>query len=340
MLKKSKHHGIGIDIQKNVMRYCVQKNGKWVYGEMVNNGSFFKGEKLKNTEQFVNILKEIYKKSRLNTSEIVISTPNSKLLIRQVPIQNMKSEKEVREYLFLELGESISLPFDQPVFDLMVYEHSESKKTKSKKKRSRDEVKAIKVKKNQLFIDGNVSVVVTSEPFLEKIGDAIKKSGGQLIGVDCSSLAYGRVFQKRINWSQCFLMVELDGGAATVTIFDKFVPIYVQYENYNQVNWKYLEKNGEVKTEFSTSVELEALEGLAMTIQSIADYFTAEISAGNTLAQIYLVGGHPLLTKEVEKIIQKRNQLPVKSLTSPLSERQESVPERFLLAAGLSMKEV
>lgn len=339
-MKKRKHRGIGIDIDKNVIRYCVQKNSKWVYGEIVNNGSFFKGDKLRNSEQFVNSLKEIYRKAHLKNSEIVIATPNSKLLIRQVPVEKMKSEKEVREYLFFELGESIPLPFDQPIFDLLVYEHEESKKSRKKKKRSPDKVKSILVKKNQMLIDGNVSVVVTSEPFLEKIGDTIKKSGGQLIGVDASSLAYGRVFQKRINWSQNFLLVELNGGAATITIFEKFVPVYVQYENYNQVNWKYIEKNDSSKMEFSTSVELEGLDGLGMTIQNIADYFTTEISYGKTLSQIYLVGGHPFLTKEAETVIQQRNQLPVKALSSPLKSGQEDVPDRFLLAAGLSMKEV
>lgn len=340
MMKKRRRRGIGIDIEKNVIRYCVQKNSKWTYGEIVNNGSFFKGDKLRNSEQFVNCLKEIYRKTHMKNAEMIIATPNSKLLIRQVPVQQMKSEKEVREFLFFELGESIPLPFDQPIFDLLVYDHGDTKKSKKKKKRSPDKVKNILVKKNQMLIDGNVSVVVTSEPFLEKIGDTIKKSGGQLIGVDASSLAYARVFQKRINWSQNFTLVELNAGTATITIFEKFVPVYVQYENYNQVNWKYIEKNESSKMEFSKSVELEALDGLGLTIQHISDYFTTEISSGKTLSQIYLVGGHPFLTKEAEIIIQERNELPVKALGSPLKNGQEDIPERYLLAAGLSMKEV
>ncbi|MBP1042796.1 hypothetical protein I6N95_17395 [Vagococcus sp. BWB3-3] len=340
MFKKISHHGIGIDIQKNVMRYCVKKNGKWVYGEFVNNGSFFKGDKLRNSEQFINVLKDIYRKARVKNSEVVISAPSSKLLIRQVPVQHLKSEKEVREYLFFELGESIPLPFEQPIFDLLVYDHGETKRQKDKKNRKEKKVKKIQVKKNQMFIDGNVSVIVTSEPFLEKIGDGIQKSGGQLIGVDCSALAYGRIFQKRINWSQNFMMVELNAGTATITIFEKNVPVYVQHENYNQVNWKYLEKEGKVKAEFANAVELEALEGFAITVQGIIDYFETEISPGHELSQVYLVGEHPLLSRQVEEIIQKRNELSVKALSSPLKDKQGTIPERFLLAAGLSMKEV
>lgn len=342
MLKKKHHQAIGIDIQKNVIRYAIKKNGRWLFGEKVTNGSFFKNNKLRNTDQLMAIFQEIAKEVKLNRFELVISAINSKLLIRQVAIQQMETEKEIREYLFFELGESIPLPFEDPIFDLLVYEHTSRKNKRGKQvSQSTKKIKSFTIRRNQLAVNGKVSVVVTSQPILEEVGECVKKSGGQLIGVDYSALAYTRLFQKKINWSQNFILVELDAGTATITIFEKQIPTYVQFDNYNQVNWKYLEKKDGVQVTFPVETESEMLRKLGETIKEMGHYFSQELSLGNAIAQIYLVGGHPWLKGEVQTIIQNENQVPVKVLVSSLKDKdQKRIPERFSLALGLSMKEV
>lgn len=346
MLFKKKQQSIGIDIQKNILRYCTIKRGQFIFGEKAINGSFFKDSKLRNAPEFIAVLQKISSELHMRNPNFVISAMNSKLLIRQIPLQNMSTEKEIREYLYFELGESIPLPFENPIFDLLVLGQGNKKSSNQKKiKQPKEAVKKgkkITIQRNRLTVNGNVPVIITSEPILEELGDSIVKSGGQLVGVDCSSLAYTRIFQKKINWGQDFLLVELDSGTATLTIFEQLVPVYVQYEDYNQVNWKYLETDHVVKTDFPTKIELEGIESLGATINNVVRYFEAEISSGKQLEQIYLVGGHPLLKKEVEEIIQRENNgLPVKALKSPYKmSNQKRVPEKFLLAAGLAMKEV
>ncbi|MBP1044801.1 hypothetical protein I6N96_00810 [Enterococcus sp. BWM-S5] len=344
MFGKKKHAAIGIDIQKNVLRYCTVKSGQFVFGEKVTNGSIFKDGKIRNPEEFIHTLQQVAAEVHMRNPEFIISVMNGKLLIRQIPLGNMKSEKEIREFLYFELGDSISLPFENPIFDLLILEQQSKKKIPKKKSRQPQEKSSrreVKIQRNRFAVNGKVPVVITSEPILEEIGYLIQRSGGQLIGVECSALAYTRVLQKRINWGQNFLLVELDSGTATITIFEQLVPVYVQYEDYNQVNWRYLEKEQSAKTEFNRSVELEELDKLGRTINNVIRYFETEISPGKELVQIYVVGGHPLLDGEVVEIIQETNDLPVKELQSPLRlANQKRLPERFLLAAGLAMKEV
>ncbi|MBL1229149.1 hypothetical protein IW492_07865 [Enterococcus sp. BWB1-3] len=344
MFGKRKHAAIGIDIKKNILRYCTTRNNQLVFGEKIINGSFFKNGKLRNPEEFIYILQQIAAEVHRRNPDFIFSVMNEKLLIRQVPLGDMKSEKEIREFLYFELGESISLPFDNPIFDLLILEQQNKKKVNRRRGRHRQEKnakRAVKIQRNRFAVNGKVPVVVTSAPLIEEVGDCIHQSGGQLIGVDCSALVYSRILQKRINWGENFLLVELDAGMATITIFEQLVPVYVQHDDYNQVNWKFLETEHGVKTEFNHVVELEELENLGITIRNVVHYFETEISSGKELVQIYLVGGHPLLTKEVLKIIQATNELPVKELQSPLRlSNQKRLPERFLLAAGLSMKEV
>ncbi len=336
---KKKSISLGIDIQKNVIRYCTMRHGNWIYGEKLANGSFFTENGVKNQAELNEILHEIFVENHLRNPMIILSILNSKLLIRQIPLNKMQTEKEIREFLYFELGESIPLPFEKPIFDLLVLDPANQKKKKTAKKRGEEKTRIIK--ENRLAVNGQVPVIITSEPILEELGECIHKSGGQLIGVDCSALTYSRLLKRNINWGQNFVLVELDSGAATITIFEELVPVYVQYEDYNQANWKYRKQTDDIIAEFRMSSELEALEVLGNTLQNLITYFETEISATSKIAQIYLVGGHPLLKNEVHKRIQQENKIPVKTLSSTVKlKNQKRLPDRFLLAAGLSMKEV
>lgn len=344
MFSKTKMQKIvGIDIQKNCIRYCTQKGGKFIYGELVINGTIFKDDKLRQAESLVSAFREISKRLKMQSFNVVLTALNSRLLIRQIPLGNMKTEKEIREYIYLELGESISLPFENPIFDVLILEPSknkkpqQSRKTKGKKQAGQSMV----IQRNRFAVNGKVPVIVTSEPILIELGDVLQKAGLKLVGVDCSALAYTRICHKQINWTENFVLVELDAGVANITFFEELVPTYTQYEDYNQVNWKFMETEQTVQVDFRESTEIEALKKLATTTNDLIQYFLQDLSPDCDLAKIYVVGGHPLLKKEVIDLFAARIDLPVKSLSPRVNEKMKKrLPNRFLLAAGLASKEV
>lgn len=345
--KKTIPRLVGIDIQKNCIRYCTKKGDRLKYGELVVNGTIFKDDKLRNPDSLEAAFNEIAKRLGLRTMSVVITALNSRLLIKQIPIGKMNSEKEIREYLYFELGESISLPFENPIFDLLILgkgnkeKAPKAQKRKANKKEEKAEPQAVVIQRNRFTINGNVPVVVTSEPILIQLGDTLKKGGHQLMGVDCSFLAYSRMFQRQINWSENFVLVELDAGIANITFFEELVPTYLQYEDYNQANWKYIEKAQSVQVNFRESAEIQALEGLAETLNSVIAYYYQEISPDCELKKIYLVGGHPMLRKEVQEIFHELSSLPVKTISAKVSETsKKKIPDRYILAAGLATKEV
>lgn len=347
--KKNTPRLVGIDIQKNCIRYCTKKGDRLKYGELAVNGTIFKDDKLRNPDNLVSAFNEISKRLGIRSMSIVITALNSRLLIKQIPMGNMNSEKEIREYLYFELGESISLPFENPIFDLLILARSKKQKVpkvkvKRKIKRKGDnteELQAVVIQRNRFTTNGNLPVVVTSEPILIELGDVLKKGGHQLMGVDCSFLAYSRMFHRQINWSENFVLVELDAGIANIIFFEALVPTYLQYEDYNQANWKYFEKAQTVQVTFRESAELQALEGLAETVNSVIEYFYQEVSPNCELAKLYLVGGHPMLRKEVQQIFQETASLPVKTVIAKTGDKsKKKIPDRYVLAAGLAMKEV
>lgn len=335
---------IGIDVKKNVVRYCVLHKGQFICGEKIANENFFKTDKLKNKQELASILKQIVKETHVTNPAFVISALNSKVLIRQIPLQEMTTEKEIREFLFFELGESIALPFEKPVFDLLMLEmpkrRSSKKKSRSKKntkKQTIEETNQIR-KESQVHygLNGKIPVCITSEELLEEVGDVIQKGSGHLAGVDFSPLAYTAVLKREIEWERNFALVEIDSGEATITIFENAIPIYVQYEDYNQTNWRYRELEGQIIPDWRG--ETEALSKLGEIINNVVHYFESELSDEGAIENIYLVGGHPNLKREVAEIIREKNTMQVSTLTSSLEKIK--VPDRFLLTLGLALKEV
>lgn len=367
--KKAPPRIVGIDIQKNCIRYCTKKGDRFKCGELVVNGTIFKDDKLRNPDSLESAFEQISKALRIRTMNVVINAPNAKLLIKQVPIGTMRTEKEIREHVYFELGESISLPFEKPIFDLLILGQGNKQEVSKINRKMQSSIltfrgkkqkvgepeagirqsvtqdasssQAIVIQRNRFSINGHVPVAVTSEPILVQVGEVLKKGGHQLMGVDCSFLAYTRMFPRQINWGENFVLIEMNAGVANIVFFEELVPTYVQYEDYNQANWKYVENQESVQVSFRESAEIQALEGIAETINSVIDYFYREVSPNCTLSKIYLVGGHPMLRKEVVEIFSDITSIPVKLLTVKVSEtNRKKIPDHYVLAAGLAMKEV
>ena len=326
---------LGIDIHKNIIRYSALYKGKWIYGEKMGKEVFLKNNNIKNSEELKELLIEIFSEVHIKKPKVAIVAPNFNLIIKQIPLQGMTSEKEIRDFLFLELGSSISLPFEDPIFDLLILERPNIKKKKDKKIDSSKTTKTIK--RNRFAVNSKVPIIISSETLLEKLGEVVKQSGGTLAKVSFSSLEYTKILKNQIRWGENFVLIEIDSGEVTITIFENLTPVYVHYEPYNQSNWQYQEEDKQIIPIITQ--ELEALNNLAKIVNDVIYYFESEISIGSKINAIYIVGGHPSLKKEVYHIIKSSSSLSVSVPRSPLkiNDQKRLVPYRFLLASSLAL---
>ncbi|HCE11502.1 MAG TPA: hypothetical protein DEQ24_01785 [Enterococcus sp.] len=175
MLRKKEQ--IGIDIQKNILRYCMVRNGRWLFGEKLAKTPFLRENQLVNKRALEELLFDIFQELQVKNPRVVLAALNSKLLIRQVPLKEMETEKEIREFLFFELGASIPLPFEDPIFDLLILNPPKKSKVKNKRakgKTSSAPTKNIRtIERNRFAVNGNVPIIVTSEKLLEQGGDSV-----------------------------------------------------------------------------------------------------------------------------------------------------------------------
>jgi type IV pilus assembly protein PilM len=111
-------------IQDHVIRYLdmrqpelleVKSSGERYLPEgIIQDGIITDGETL------LKILEECIEEWGIKGREVHFLIPDSKLVIRKHHIPSVYKVEEIKRYLYLELGSTVHLPFEDPVFDYVL----------------------------------------------------------------------------------------------------------------------------------------------------------------------------------------------------------------------------
>lgn len=365
--KKSTSVGIvGLILGRNFIRIWQKKPGKIIVDEILLERDVFEGEKLKDREEFINALQLLLKRNGILKAKIAFCCLNSKILIKKETLSLDKfTTQNIREKIYLELGDTIQLPFEAPIFDILEVEREDSfvqptissNKLLNEIENDDKEEEPFSKSSNLGFLFNKkktkapnqeqptkkreITLLASSEVNIIEICEAIKDAHASPVAVGFSSLVYTQIFKDTIKWEESFLLLELDGGKATLTIYEQRIPIHVQYEDYNQQAWEFMtnEEEGLIVAQYDKGTEIENLKNLGNTLLEVKKYYDNILSKGKKLSTIYLVGGHPKLEEEVQEVLKQMISFSIIPLSKKHSEvSQERIPDRFLLAAGLSEK--
>ncbi len=86
---------------------------------LIENGFIMNRGKLED------LLKECVKKWKLRGKKVLIDLPNAFAVVRKLDLPSHIQPNEIRSYLFMEIGQSIHLPFENPIFDLHILQQTE-----------------------------------------------------------------------------------------------------------------------------------------------------------------------------------------------------------------------
>lgn len=325
---------IGLEVIKNVIRMSVVQGNDIIYGEKLLEGTIIKRDKLRNTEELSDAMRSLAKELGVSGGQVVYHLNNQTVLIQKLREISDKSEKQIRQTLFLELGDSISLPFANPIFELLIALQPEKVSRGSKKRGKKQDVE-VDDAKDLMPKNDEITYIVTSEDLLIELGDCIVQAGLKPTGVDFSALAVTRCFENKIDFNQNFMVVELSSGTATMTIFEGEIPIYVQYEDYNGVGWRYFSEGEALTYFFNEERERMELKKLMMVIEQLTYYYQTNLSDNQELQTIYVTGEHPWINGEFAELIADSLQYPIKLLQFP-----DDFASKYILSLGLAMKEV
>ncbi len=278
--------------------------------------------KIIDAESLANIVEECIDEWKIQRRSVRFIVPDSLVIIRKVSIPAEIQDDEIHGYLYLEIGSSIHLPFEDPVFDIFPLANNG------------------KMKDLLLF--------AAPEKFVMEYADLLSDLKLNPIAADISSLAIYRLYYQlgQANENEVLCSVQFDLTNVTMAILEAATP-YVMRSfplNYETKNWEMKQSNGSVEYKYLGEANDLAMEfeDIFHEINKLLDFYRYSLYNGKKEVTSFLISGdHPLL-QLIVKEMKDRYDLPVNSLDfgETANGKAEMLPYKFYLPLGLALKEV
>jgi type IV pilus assembly protein PilM len=306
-----------IVVKDHVIRYVelkqrhplvVHKCGeRWLPEGVVREG------KIVDEERFMLIMEECVAEWKLKNRRIRFLVPDPFIVIRKISLPADLQQDEIRGYLFMELGSSIHLPFEEAVFDFIVLER----------------------KKEKL----DVLLFAAPESIVMKYAELFEQVKLKPIVADISPLSLYRLFYEygQADENDHLLFVQFDLSSLNVSVFHQHTPIFTRQLAFDShfADWERTEA-GWKWTKQTEQPEWQ-LEDIYKEMERFMNFYRFSLHQGNEqITRIVMTGDHPLLST-LSDMLRERLDVPVEEMT--VSTEGQKVERSYYLALGLALKE-
>ncbi|MHC0037476.1 type IV pilus biogenesis protein PilM [Pseudoneobacillus sp. C159] len=290
------------------------------WGEKILPQGIIHEGKIIDSSTFSMILEECIQDWGISRRKVRFLVPDPLVMIRKIKIPDEIQPDELVSYLFLEIGSSIHLPFEDPVFDSILLPEKEGKK----------EAILFAAPEHQVKEYSSILTDLKLKP----------------IAADISPLALYRLYFQTDNASanERLMMIQFDIDRVFICIFEQQYPIFMHQFPFpfHQDDWELRETQaGFVQLTFIGDVSslAQQLEDYYKEVQKLMDFYQYSLYQGNQqLSKILLNGDHPLLAVILDEM-KERFTISIGSITLSQIGVQHFPPSHFL-ALGLAIKEV
>ncbi|MCM3587663.1 pilus assembly protein PilM [Mesobacillus maritimus] len=318
---------VEIVINDHSIRYIELKTASepipYKWGERYLPPGIVKEGKIIDRESLAIILEECIDVWKIKRRKVRFLVPDPFVTIRKLPIPNDLHIDEIEGYLYMEIGETIHLPFEDPVFDYIVLPEQEEKR----------EILLFAAHREHVETYSGLFTSVKLHP----------------IAADLSSLALYRLYyqlaEKPGNENLLFIQFDLDH--VNMSIFENEIPFFTRHldVSFDHKQWEVtIARSGFQQLTYKGDPQelTNQFDEVTKEINMMMDFYQFSLNQGkNELTKILLTGDHPLLDT-VQKELQKRFDVPVELLDSSKieTEKNKPLPASHNLALGLALKEV
>ncbi|MEK3807775.1 pilus assembly protein PilM [Bacillus sp. FSL H8-0547] len=261
------------------------------------------------------ILDECVREWGIKGRKVRFTVPDSHVVIRKVSVPGDLIDDEIRGHLYVEIGSSIHLPFDESVFDYIVTGRTD--------------------KELQLLL------FASGEELVRSYSDLFDSAGLKPDAADISPLCQYRFYlnqKPKVDHASSVMLIQYDLSGVNLSIFQQEQPVFMRNIE--------VEKNIRESEQISVSMSpedfrLQANE-IIKEIDHVLNFYRFSLNQGNDeVSSFILTGDHPLL-HEAERLLAERYDYPVDSLKNAQAEtlNKTPLPALFYLTAGLALKEV
>ncbi|KAB2338719.1 pilus assembly protein PilM [Cytobacillus depressus] len=274
--------------------------------------------KILDYETLETILEECIVEWKIQKRPVRFIVPDSFIIIRKANIPGDVKDDEINGYLYLELGSSIHLPFEEPVFDTYTLNEAKDKK----------EILIFAAQEENVFEYMNLLTSVKLVP----------------TAADISSLSLYRLYHRLglPGQDERLLMIQFDLNMVNLCIFENHFPLFMHHLmiEFDEDQWSIQSsRKGIQEFRFSGSQNelLFQLEDIFKEIGKFLDFYRYSINQGKQqISKILLNGDHPYLDL-IEKEIVARFEIPQQIIHLAT---EDNLPRSHYLTLGLALKEV
>lgn len=279
---------------------------------------------INDAEKLLMILEQCINDWGIKRKQVRFITPDSYVSVRKVKIPLDLKEDEIKGYLYLEIGNNIHLPFEDPVFDFVSLGKTETEQ--------------------------EILLFAAPESVLNQYIELFESLKLEAKAADLSALCSFRYLyeKKQLKADANTLLVEVKLDSVNVSIFEDLKPIFtrhIQFEGMMKA-WSYhLEPETQLYYQYDVA-DKDKLSGhfndIVKEIEKIISFYRFSIHQGNNqISHIILIGDNPYIDD-----IFKMLQINIESIPFTHYKGKEhthkniAVPVKFHTVLGLALKEV
>lgn len=261
--------------------------------------------KIVDSEALESILDKAVDQWGLSKKSIRFLAPDEFVIIRKVNYPEDIEADELKGHFFIEIGSTLYLPFEDPVFDVVPYE-SDS-----------EEPEAI--------------IIASKESVISDYERAFDRAKLDPVVADITPLALYRLgfLQHDFQKDEHIMLIDIQSTKMTVSIFHEHYPLFMRPVEFDAFGGLVLD------TETITStIETES--------EKLANFYRYNMNGGEAGITHIVCNGEFEDWISFQSRLEERFAVPVTPLViDPIpSDQVKSVPVRFNRAIGLALKEV
>ncbi|MFC0014197.1 MULTISPECIES: type IV pilus biogenesis protein PilM [Allobacillus] len=314
---------INLEIKDYVIRFVewnaetrtiVKFDEHYISRGIISNGA------IENRDEFLKIIRMLTKKWRLKRKQIRMTMPDASVIIRKQSIPSTVVEDEIQQYVSFALGESIHLPFEQPVIETLSLSTKED---------------AVEEKE--------IVIISTDEELVHEYADCFHEAGLKLVSIDISPLNYYRLLedQELIEQSDELLLIQYHVENVVFAAMENGYPIFIQQLSlFDDTTDPQSYGPTLHKEDFSRQEVMEQFSEINTEIERIHRFFRYSMNDGKKqFTKMALVGDTPFLS-EIRSQLEELYDIPVIELDVEhfSGPKGLEVEERFHQALGLAMR--
>ncbi|MDX8342012.1 type IV pilus biogenesis protein PilM [Rossellomorea sp. YZS02] len=263
-------------------------------------------------EAFQAFLEECVLDWGLKKREVQFIVPNTQMIIRKLNISSDIEDDEVKSHLFLEIGTSIHLPFENPVFDVVVVGNQGDKK--------------------------EIILVAAPEDIVLEYRQMLAGAHLKPVVADISPLAFYRYIHSldMTHRGSHEMLLYFNQSNVTVSIFHDHQPVF-----FRPIS---LGEEREVMDEKANHEGFQPLpfDDVMKEIDKVISFYRYTLTNDEaTINKLFVTGDHPMVG-DIHTLLSKRFDIDIIQVPSVARHAQsnEELSSEFLLAIGLGLKEV